>query len=230
MTGIFGPSIDSEDVENAVIAHLQAWMPTYIAEQVRVKDPEGKRWPNSVEEIRQYAVSHSDAVANKWPEDQIPMIVVQSPGEAEDPRVAGDNTVISSYNVTLMAVAEGMDEEDSKGLARLYASAARQAMIQHPDLSAGTATGFANAVGMGPEGTDVINRGVEASRSLAGTARLYVVEVHDVLLADGGPLKPQTAKELAEGDEPPAWPTVKEDGGSVTVSKKAALEAGGFFE
>lgn len=215
MTGVFGPSIDSDDVERAVIAHLEAWLPTYVAEIRRIKDPESKRWPDGIEDIRSFSVTHYEG---HWPENQLPAVIVQSPGEVDDPRIEEAGRVIGYFGASILCVAEGGDEEDSKILARLYASAVRMAMIQHPDLG-----DFANGVGMGPELNDAITRGVEAERSLAGSVRRYVLEVENVVNAREGPLEP-----LEDPEKPPeGWPEVKKGGGSVTVS---ALRSNGFFD
>lgn len=225
---VFGASLDSEDVEQAMIAHLQKWMPTYIAEVRRQKDPEGKRWPKGVPGIRSYDIDVTELAAHKWPESQLPCVIVGSPGEDDDPRVEGDRRVTAFYGVTILCVASGGGkdpEANSKALARLYGSAARMAIMQHPDLGE-----FANGVGMRAERNDTISRGVEASRSLAGSARAYVVEVENVVDVGAGPLEP-----LEDPETPPEdWPTVKKDGGSADVRPGAdaveLLREGGFFE
>jgi hypothetical protein len=216
--GIFGPSIDSDDVERAVITHLQSWLPIYIPAIRRIKDPNNERWPEGVAAIRSYSVTHYEG---HWPENQIPALVVQSPGEVDDPRTEEDGRVIGFFGVSIMVVCEGGGEDpedDAKTLSRLYASAIRMAMMQHPDLS-----GFSNAVGMGPELNDAITRGVEAERSLAGSVRRYVVEVENVVNLKEGPLEP-----LEDPEAPPdGWPHVKEGGATATVD---ALRSNGFFD
>lgn len=208
MTGIFGPSIDSSDVERAMQAHLEAWMDTHVAEIARVKDPKHERWAaGAILPIKTYRISHL-ATPQKWPEDQLPTIVIGSMGETAKPRIEEDGKVVAKFGVAILCVATGFDEEDSRELSRLYSSAAREAIMQHPDLGE-----FANGVEMGPESNSPVTKGVEAARSLHGCARPYTVEVEYVLDLLEGPAKP-----LPDPDDPPEdWPVVKEGGGSVEI-------------
>lgn len=211
----FGPSLDSSDVEKAMQAHLEAWMPTEIAEMRRRKDPESKRWPRGVQPIKTYRISHL-ATPQKWPEDQIPTIVIGSFGEVDNPRIEETTRVIAQFAVVVLCVATGKNEEDSIELSRLYASAARQAILQHPSLG-----GFANGVQAGPESNSPVTKGVEAARSLHGCARPYTVEVEDVLELMEGPADP-----LPDPEETPSgWPHVKDGGAHLEVRPgQAALD------
>lgn len=231
---VFGPTLDSADVEAAVLAHLRAWMPTTIPGVRRQKDPDGKLWPEGVEGIREYTVSHAEAVAQKWPDDQLPMLIAESPGMEGDPYEQGDGTVSAIYGITVTAIASSVTPADTKALTRLYASAARMAIMQEPSLSADTDTPFASGIAMGAERIVPVRRGVESLRNLLAVTIPFLIEVEDILNVTGGPLKPQTAKEIAEDKEPPEWPNVKEGGGSVEIDqgedKVALLRSGGFFE
>lgn len=231
---IFGPSLDSSDVEAAVIAHLEAWMPTTIAEIRRQKDPKGERWPKGVAPVRSYDVSHAAAAADKWPESALPIIIAQSPGMDEDPFVDGEGKVRAIYGIIVTAIASGNTMENSKALGRLYAAAARMAILQEPALAAGTETPFALGVRMGAERNVPVRRGVDAERNLMAVSIPFMVEVAGILDTQGGPLKPQSAEEL-ETDEPPEeWPTVAEGGGEIDAIEQGEdavekLREGGFF-
>lgn len=230
---VFGPSIDASDVERAVLAHLKAWMPTMIAEQVRQKDPGKTLWPDGVEQIREFAVSHAAAEAEKWPEDQIPLIVAQSPGMEGAPFRQGDGTMSAIYGVVVQCFASSVTPEDTKALARLYGSAARMACLQEEALAAGTDQPFAGGLVMGAERMVPVRRGVEAERNILVVAIPLLIEVDEILNTGAGPIKPQTPEELEEGVIPPDWPHVKEGGGSVRVEegadKVALLREGGYF-
>lgn len=226
---VFGPSLDSSDVEAAVIAHLEAWMDTTIAATRRLKDPTGERWPNGVSPIRDFTVSHAAAEAEKWPEDQLPMLVCQSPGMEGEPYGQGDGLVSALYGIVVTAIASSVDMPDTKALARLYASAARMAILQEPSLKAGGEEPFAGGVAMVGERNVPVRRGVEAERNLMAVSVSFLVEVDAVLdvQAGIGPEGPQTAEEIEKGVIPPERPTVKEGGGSAKVD---LLSAGGFFD
>lgn len=220
---VWGPSLDGSDVEAALIAHLKHWMPAAAERVRRVKDPDEKRWPSGISAVREYGVSHVDAAARKWPEDQLPMLIAQSPGMEGDPVTEGDGTVSAIYGVALSAIATSVTTEDAKALARLYASAARLAIMQNPALDAGTGEGIARGVSMGAERNGQIGRGNEAERSLMVCTVPYLIEVPSIMVVTGGPLV--TPEDPAT--EPEDWPTVKEGGGSVVVE---ALTESGFFE
>jgi hypothetical protein len=226
---VFGPSIDSSDVEAAMLAFLPKWMPTYVERQRRRKDPEAKRWAlDAIEPPRSYRVTH--LATEKWPEDQLPCIIVRSPGMIADPDVNGDGSVDGTFGLTLFAIAEGIDEEDSKLLSRLYGRAAAEAIMQHPDLASDAfPDGFASHTGMGAEENAPLTRGVEAERSLAVVSIRFAVVVQAMMSVWGGPAEP-----LPDPTKEPADPHV----GKTThiavdqgADKVALLRDGGsFFE
>jgi len=220
---IWGPITDGADVEQALLAHLRHWMPATAEYVRRVKDPGKEAWPDGIAEIREYGVSHADAAAQKWPEDQLPMLIAQSPGMEGDPVEEGDGNVSAVYGVVLSAIASSVTTADAKELARLYASAARLAIMKNPQLDAGTGTAFASHVGMGAERNGQIRRGVEGERNLMVCSIPYLIEVPNVIVVTGGPL--EVPDDIEE--ELPDAPTVKPGGGSVTVE---ALTEGGFFD
>lgn len=221
---VYGPIIDGADVEAALIAHLRHWMPSMIEAVRKSKDPEGEKWkPGAVDEIREYRQSHADVASEHFPEDQIPLIIAQSPGMEGDPVTEGDGAVAAIYGIMVSAIASSVTMEDTKELARLYASAARLAIMQAPQLDAGTGEFFACGVSMGAERNGQVRRGIEAERNLMVVTVPYLIEVPEIMNVTGGPLE---APEDPE-EEPPEWGQVKEGGGSATVE---ALTESGFFE
>lgn len=218
---IFGPVLDSSDVEAALLAHLKAWMPTTIAELVRQRDPTKKRWKKGIRPIKTYDVKHM--AVEKWPESQLPMLLANSPGMVDDPVEEEDGVVSGVYAVILLAISSGANQVDAKALARLYSSAARIAIMQEPSLKAGTDTPFSDGVHMGQEANFPVTKGVEAERNLMAVSVPYFISVPQILNVRGGPLEP-----LDDPDEAPEpWPTVKPGGGSAQVE---ALRADGFFD
>lgn len=178
---VFGTLVDGEDVERALLQHLAAWMDTYIGWVRRVKDPAGTRWPDGVAKIESYTVKH--AAEEKWPEDQLPMLLAYCPGLAEPPVRRGDGRIEAAYACTLTAIAASVDETDTKALARLYSSAALGAIVQHPTLG-----GFATETTLGDLRNFPITRGVEAERSLMAVAMTFVIRIDEIVNTDKGAL------------------------------------------
>lgn len=220
-TDLFGLSIDGDDVEAALLAHLRKWMPTYVGDAVRIRDPEGKLWPEGILPVREYTVRH--AADEKWPEDQLPMLLAHCPGFAAPPVRQGDGQVGAMFLVNLSAIASGVDIEDTKRLARVYASAANKAIMQKPDLG-----GFAEETAWMDMKNFPITRGVEAERNLMAVANVYVISVANVLELDAGPDAPLKDPSESPGERPVAK-TVSSD---VRPGKAGVdlLREGGYFE
>lgn len=220
---VYGDILDGSDVENALLAHLRYWMPSATAFVRRHKDPDEERWPDGIAAIREYGVSHADAVAQKFPEDQLPMLIAQSPGMEEDPVVEEGGRVSAVYGVALSAIASSVTAEDAKELARLYAAAARLAIMQNPQLDAGTGDFFADHVKMGRERNGQVRRGIEGERNLMICTIPFLIAVPQIMDVSGGPV---VAPEDPE-EETPDWPTIKEGGGSAVIE---SLTETGFYE
>lgn len=225
---VWGDLLDGADVERALIAHLKVWMPAASAYVRKTKDPDAERWPERedgsfIASIREYGVSHADAAGQRWPEDQLPMLIAQSPGMEDDPVVEEGGRVSAVYGVALSAIAASVTAEDAKELARLYASAARLAIMQNPQLDAGTGDAFADHVRMGRERNGQIRRGIEGERNLMICTVPYLIAVPTILDVSGGPIiAPEDPEEEAS-----EWPQVKEGGGSAVVE---SLTESGFFD
>lgn len=193
---IFGLAVDGAEVEAGLLSFLQRWMPTYLGWAKRLKDPDDTIWqptPGSDDDaiaawgfasIASYQVVHQ--ANDKWPEDQLPMFLVYSRGLGEPPRQEGDGTVRGRFLVILTAIAEGIDAADSKALARLYATAARVAMLQHPGLDGLADASTEGGLQLVSHENYQIRRGVEAERNLMGVSDGYLIDVPSILNANGG--------------------------------------------
>lgn len=229
----FGLTVDSDDVERALLEHLERWMPTYLGDAVRIKDPEGELWPGGVGDpselgmpavlpVREFTIKH--ATEDKWPEEQLPMLLAYSPGFNRPPTYEGDGTVTGYFALNLSAIASGSGTEDTKKLGRLYGSAAAKAIFQKPDLG-----GFArNCRWLGQRNMRPPN--VERERNIMAVINMIEIEVPSILDANEGPVEPLADPGTSPGD----WPTVKEGGGSADVRPGEAaaerLREGGHFE
>lgn len=202
---IFGPMIDGSDVERALLDFLKRWIPTYLAEIVRERDPDGTVWPNGLAPVRNYTVVHS--LEEKWPEDQLPMFLAYCPGIVGEPQYRGDGEVSAIFAVGLSAIASGATMMDTKQIARAYATAAKAAIVQHEGLD-----GFALGTRWIDERNYPVVQGVEAERNLMAVSMIFEIEVEEILNRDEGPVKPDT-------EPPDAWPTIKEGEVEITMTR-----------
>jgi hypothetical protein len=204
---VFGQIIDGDDVEAAAIAHLEAWLPTYVAEVVRQKDPKGELWPKGVAPVAEFSLVH--AANENWPEDQLPMLLFYSPGMADEPIVREGGLTDATYRLTITAIASGFDTADAKRLGRVYASAAMMAMMQHPALG----DFGAESVRWVDLQQFPITRGLEAERNLMAVAAMYEIVVSGIVDRNAGVAKP-----LAEPDKAPEErPEIGEDDTDIQV-------------
>lgn len=229
---LFGINVDGDDVEAALLAHLKRWMPSYVPDIVREKDPDGERWPGgvgpmvpggppSVLPVHEFTVKH--AADEKWPEDQLPMLLAHCPGFAAPPSYEGDGTVSASFLVNLSAIASGVDIEDTKKLARVYGSAANKIITQKPDLG-----GFAENTQWVDLKNFPISKGVEGERNLMAVANVYIITVAKVLDHQEGPDAPLEEPNESPGERPVAKKTSED----VRPGKAAVdlLRKGGHFD
>jgi hypothetical protein len=230
---LFGRTIDGDDVEAALLAHLQKWMPSYLGDAVRIKDPDAELWPGGVGDpadlgepavlpVREYTVKH--AAEEKWPEEQLPMLLAHCPGFGKPPTYEGDGTVTGYYLVNLSAIASGASTDDTKKLARVYSSAAAKVLNQKPDLG-----GFANET-QWMDSKNMRPPGADRERNIMSVVNVLLIEVPNIFDASAGPEKPLEDPGTSPGERP----TVKEGGGSADIRPGAAaverLREGGHFD
>lgn len=230
---LFGATIDGGDVEAALLAHLKLWMPTYLPDAVREKDPDKKLWPGgvgnpadtgkaSVLPVREFTVKH--AADDNWPAEQLPMLLAHAPGHGKATSREGDGRLTGHFLVNLSAIASGGGIDDTKLLARVYSNAAIKAIMQKPDLG-----GFAEEV----EWLDSKNMrppGAEKERSIMSVVNVLLITVPGILNLGAGPDEPLPDPETSPGERP----VVKEGGASADVRPGQAavdrLRQGGHFE
>lgn len=214
---VWGPMVDGSDVERALLEHLKAWMPTMVPAVRREKDPAAERWSQGISPIASYTVRH--AANEKWPEDQLPMLLAYCPGLYGQPKAEGDGVYSARFACTISAIASGFDMEDCKELSRLYASAARLAIAQHPALG-----GFAEGAEWIDSQNFQVTRGVEAERSLMSVSDVWAIDVAEVFNRDAGVREPLEDPETEPGDPPLVTSTDAE------VELVDELAGNGFFE
>jgi hypothetical protein len=186
---IFGRILTGGQVEEACLAVLKRWSSTYIAEverQVGLTAGELARF-------RSFTIAPT---LDKYPEDQLPALLVISPGTVPPPvrRSGGVHSV--SWLIGLGCVCSASTAQLSRRNARIYVAACRAALAQRQSLD-----------GFDSDGIDWLDESyddltVDDARSLGWGIAHFSVAVDDVLTTFAGPTTPD--EPLAPDTDP--WP------------------------
>jgi hypothetical protein len=194
---VYGPIVTGATVERAALTTLRTHAHRYIAETCR---QEGR---DPLPDPRGYIVA---STFDKWPEDQVPVVVVISPGWAARPRRAGGGRVLVPWTLAAGIVTTAKPERTREN-AQLYVAAIRTLLAQQQSLG-----GLA-------EGVDCIDEdylppfAFSRTRTLLAVQATFVVTVPDAFTYGAGttswtPGHPDPP-EPPDPTDPPNWPTVK---------------------
>lgn len=176
-TAVFGPIVTGGDVEGWTLDLLQTWLSTYLAEVERQHGYSGHDLPRP----KGWALGPT---FDKWPEDQLPGVLIASRGVPVPPLRDGDGSYRARWLVEPGVVCSARTQAESHTLAMLYGAAVRALMVQRPSLG-----GHAEAVDWLGESYDDL--GYDDTRSLYAVKELFAVEVVDVVFGDAGPTSPE---------------------------------------
>jgi hypothetical protein len=182
MSDLFGQIISPKAVEEAVVASLDVWLDDYLGKLERVEGYE----PNAIE--RPLGIINSSEFA-KWPEDQIPVVVVINMGLAGKPERHGDGKYDASWLVGVAAVVSDQDQASTRDLAFTYLTAIRVALAQHKMLKSDLhPDGFANFSMWHDETYGEI--AFSESRTLGAGRSIFEIGVENVMTEFAGPREP----------------------------------------
>lgn len=181
----FGQIIDGSYVEQAVIDLLKVWSPSYLAEVAR------QRSLASLPNIRTYTVTSQ---FEKWPEDQLPTVLVISTGLAEPPKQRGDGKIDVCFLTGLAVIVSADTPENTNKIAKAYTAAIRAALAQHKSLG-----GKTDGLTWLDEKYDDLPP--EQTRTIGAGQLVFEVDVKNVTDASAGPLSPTI-------EDPGDWPQV----------------------
>lgn len=198
---IFKHIFVAHELEVAALETLRIWMPTYLQEiETQIGPTRGL-----IPAPRTYTTRNEFTT---FPEDQMPICVVVSPGLADEPHVEGNGTYGAWFSLGVGVVASAATEEDTNHLAKVYAAAVRAIMLQQAALG-----GICTGMEWVDESYDDIpdesqERTIRASQWLG---RAYV---DDIVTRYTGPTEP------ADPDVLPGtnWPPITS--GSIIVEKE----------
>ena len=166
---------DGAQLEEAIIAHISAWLPVYLREiEIQRGWPDDKRLPNA----RSYTVFSR---LDHFDEQQLPAVVVSSPGLAGAPKMEGTGAYTAIWNVNIAVIVSAMDQASTNTLAKIYAAAVRGIMVQKPSIG-----GFAVHSVWTNESYDDLGSS-DGERTFAVGVGEFAVMVEDVVNKMGGP-------------------------------------------
>lgn len=195
----FGTLVAACDVEQALVAKAQTWLPDYLAEVERWRGFDVGTLPQP----RSWVVSSE---VERMPEDQTPAVLVASPGLTDPPRADGRGIYVARWRVNVAVHLSAAGNVYALRNARLYALALRALFAQQQDLD------------------DLVIRRIEwvderydtlpsiDDRTVCTSVVEFAVEVADVTTRTAGPLAPLLPPTDAGTTPPtdsPTWPTAQ---------------------
>jgi hypothetical protein len=190
---IFGRIVSGDDVERWCVQLVQRWVSTYLSEVERQHGVSA----GTLQRPRAYVTAPS---LDKWPEDQLPAVILVSVGLSDAPIKAGDGKYRARWDMGLACVCSARTQAQSHSAAMSYMAALRALFVQRPSLD-----GRADGTMWNSETYDDID--YDDARSLSAGIAHFIVDVCDVTTANAGPVTPDAP--LPDDTEPwPLWPQV----------------------
>lgn len=192
-TSAVGPIITGRDVELAALSVLKRWSGFYLAEAER----QTGRDPGSLPRIRSWTTAPD---FEKWPEDQLPAVLLISPGLVEVPRPDGQGLYRAQFSLGIAVIVSSALIDMTAELGKLYCAVHRLCILQHQSLE-----GFAAGVTWLDENYDDLPS--IDDRSLGAGKAIFSVEVHNISRRwNGPPTPPEDVSEPPTPDTDPIPP------------------------
>lgn len=175
---VFGQIFLGSQLEQAAIDMLKDWFETYTVELQQQINWTG----NDIPPPRSWTTrNHFD----RFPEDQLPAIIVVSPGLAGKPVKDGTQRYRTVWDLAIAVICSARDEPSTKSLARFYCGVVRAIMVQHRSLG-----GIASGLEWVDESYDEIMDEQDTARVLASGQVSFRIEVDGTVSGRGGPRVP----------------------------------------
>lgn len=220
---IIGPLFHPGHLEDRVIETLKTWLPAYLNEvswrqtveenlpALAEADPTASR-DELIEELqdridagtikpRQLATPKSYATVSEYdrfPEQQLPAIIVAAPGMVQQPIRNGDGYLHGTWTIEVSATVSAPNGKETRQLSQLYLAAIQGAILQRRSLG----DPFSAANLMMVEYADIPN---ERRRSIIAAVAAFEVSVHEMISTKQGPVSPEPPDPI-----PPTWPIATE--------------------
>lgn len=179
---LFARLVSPNTVEQAVVAALSRWMPSYIPALERNEGYE----PGTVEPPRGIVTASE---FDSWAGDQFPVYLVLSAGTIGKPIRRGDGTWEAAWSIGVAPIVSDVDQGATRRLASAHATAVRAALLQHKALKSDLhPTGFATYVRW--EGESYADLPFLATRSLGSMRSIFAIGVEKTVAEYAGPRVP----------------------------------------
>lgn len=170
---VFDRIVDAGTVEDAATATLKAWSSAYLGELER----QTGRDQGSLPDIRAWTAPEGDF--RRWPEEQLPCLVLISPGLNGSPERHEGGRYSATWGLALAVVVSASTEAATDRLAKLYAAAMRACLVQR------RLGGLAEMVTW--VGEDYTIEPADRRRTIGAARVIFDVDIGDVTTADSGP-------------------------------------------
>ena len=194
----YGRIISNRTVERAMKGCLEVWIDPYLGEIERIEGYE----PGQIK--RPLGIVTSSEFG-KWPEDQLPMLLIVSPGLTGAPVRRSEGKWDATWSVGVSPIVSDVDDEGTRDLAGAYTTAVRAAIMQHQSLKSPVEPdGFgAGTVWIGETYADIP---IGQTRTLGSGVAMFGVQVQTAVIEQAGPRNFET-----EGtpEDPGPWPDVQ---------------------
>ncbi|HVQ60381.1 MAG TPA: hypothetical protein VMS60_15885 [Solirubrobacterales bacterium] len=188
---IIGRLTSGLDVERATLVALRDRLPKYLkeaAKQASVKPEEIAE----IEEVKSWAVISE---YDRWPETNLPAIIIAAPGLRGEPVKGGDGSYRVKWTLGVSIVVSAATAPKARKYAQIYAAAVRGAILQ------------ARSMGKDLRVSDWIDEVYETTKregrktTVAATV-VFVVDQSDVVNWRGGPATDEELPEVIPEDFP----------------------------
>lgn len=171
---VYGTIKPPDELSMKIAETIQARHDEYLAEVERVVGLP----PRKIPRIKSYSFT-DDGNLDKMPEDEIPCVVILTPGVASQPVMDGDGYFRVNYVASVAVIAAGQNQEEASKLAKWYGVMIATLLLQNSGVG-----GYVD--GMTWRGVRFDDLPTEAARSMAIAFNVFEMEVPDVLTMNGG--------------------------------------------
>jgi hypothetical protein len=203
----FGPLVAGSDIEDRLQATLQRWLASYLYEIERLHQITPGTLPAPRSWVRSSAIE-------KFPEDQLPAVMIGSPGLTDAPVADGTGHYMATWRVLLGVEIVAGPNRRALELARLYTLALRGAALQQQQDPGVTGPSVVRIDWL-DERYDELDT-IDDRSVCVGICELGV-QAAEVLRRAGGPLEPLIAPQPPDPTSP-TWPTATQ--AEITIEKE----------